>query len=204
MAPNSGRAERCLLLKARYLVPTIVGTIRRWLCPGQAIAWPGARPACLLAGQQREGSCRRAFARRVWCRQSAALYGRPTGRLKMGGGVWHPPNGGCKGCRMAPFHCPANRPGRSPPGNRRAARCPAEFRRMSCGAGRALDRRAKARRNGAANRRHGFRPPGRAAGAGRENVPAGLRLVSPAGHADFAGSARGTGRHVCGWVRACG
>ena len=32
---------------------------------------------------------------------------------------------------MASFHCPANRPGRSPPGNRRAARCPAEFRRMS-------------------------------------------------------------------------
>ena len=69
------------------------------------------------------------------------------------GTIWPPDraaqNGGHSTRRMAgtkdagaPFHCPANRPGRPPPGNRRAARCPAEFRRMSCGAGRGLDRRA--------------------------------------------------------------
>ena len=66
----------------------------------------------------------------------------PDRAAQNGGGAWHPPNGGRKGRRMAPFQCPANRPGRPPPGSRRAARRPAEFRRISCGAGRALDRRA--------------------------------------------------------------
>ena len=59
----------------------------------------------------------------------------------MGGGRSTRRMAGAKDAEWRPFNA-RPWPGRSPPGNRRAARCPAEFRRMSCGAGRALDRRA--------------------------------------------------------------
>ena len=84
------RRERCRLRPARCMVPPLGGTVSAWQSPGG-----------------KGGSCRRAGVRRAWRRRSAALYGRPIGRLKMGGGAWHPPNGGCKGRRMASFHCPA-------------------------------------------------------------------------------------------------
>ena len=138
------RRERCWLRPARCMVPPLGGTVSAWQSPGG-----------------RGGSCRRVGVQRAWRHLLAALYGRPTGRLKMGGGRSTRRMAGAKDAEWRPFNA-RPWPGRPPPGNRRAACCPAGFRRISCGAGRALDRRAKARRNGAANRRHGFRPPGRA------------------------------------------
>ena len=84
----------------------------------------------------------------AWCRQRAARHGAANGRHDIRRHGW---GGGRRGKALrglagtpggALWNRLANRPGRSPPGNRRAARRPAGFRRMSCGAGRALDRRA--------------------------------------------------------------
>ena len=61
------RRERCRLRPARCMVPPLGGTVSAWQLPGG-----------------KGGSCRRTFVRRARCRQSAALYSRPTGRLKMG------------------------------------------------------------------------------------------------------------------------
>ena len=75
----------------------------------------------------------------AWCRQRAARYTE----ARLGGGRRGKALRGLAGTPGgALWNRLANRPGRSPPGNRRAARRPAGFRRMSCGAGRALDRRA--------------------------------------------------------------
>ena len=63
------RRERCRLRPARCMVPPLGGTVSAWQLPG---------------GRGGD-SCRRAGVRRAWRRQSAALYGHPIGRLKMGG-----------------------------------------------------------------------------------------------------------------------
>ena len=78
---------------------------------------------------------RRAFARRARCRQSAALYGRPIGRLKMGGGGVAPAEWRVQRTPNGVLSMPGLGRAGPPPGSRRAARCPAEFRRISCGAG---------------------------------------------------------------------
>ena len=62
------RRERCRLRPAWCMVPPLGGTVSAWQLPGG-----------------RGGSCRRAGVRRAWRRQSAALYSRPIGRLKIGG-----------------------------------------------------------------------------------------------------------------------
>ena len=108
---------------------------------GRPAYWPGG---C--------GDCYRRHG--VWCRLLPARHLVPGGLVPPVGGTVYgagrPPGtksggraaGPCRGLAGAPRGRPLEpvrrSAGRSPPGNRRAARCPAEFRRASCGAGRAI------------------------------------------------------------------
>ena len=104
---------------------------------GAAFGRHGFRLA--IAGRQGgRGSCRRAFARLAWCRQSAALYGRPIGRLKMGGGVapaeWRvqrTPNGALS----MPSQSAGPVPARQPPGGALSGGIPPDIMRGGAGAG---------------------------------------------------------------------
>ena len=118
------RRERCRLRPARCMVPPLGGTVSAWQLPGG-----------------KGGSCRRAGVRRAWRRQSAALYSRPIGRLKIGGGA--PP----EWCRQTRYRQSTARSTVPPNG---AAQNRLAKARLKTGGGPAARRPDRAGGNGAA------------------------------------------------------